>query len=257
MIFRTTRWLLAARPAAGDDVYMPDAASNTPSGIYCRKCGYDLRGQVAPYRCPECGLGWRWAKRGVILLLVAVVLGITVSCNHDGDGPVSPKLHQGSLDRESEDVRDRGAVRATTLSADEGTHPGKDIGNPIAARIELKFERDTWWCVYTVVNWGRSQAIVPDHPREVRVVFNGVTARGVTVAHYWLDRREDGGVSLGPGEGLIRMIELRGFAPRRARYTMTADFKSDQVGMFSTMGIEADLSSALNVNVSGGGGQKQ
>ena len=58
-----------------------------PGTIFCRKCGYDLRAQVAPFRCPECGrdfdpadrktfLGcpprgpaWRWAKRAVILLL--------------------------------------------------------------------------------------------------------------------------------------------------------------------------------------------
>ena len=76
---------------------MPDADSHLPGGIYCRKCGYDLRGQAGDgaHRCPECGRGfdpadgktfltrpprgaaWRWAKRGVIgLMAVGILLGM-------------------------------------------------------------------------------------------------------------------------------------------------------------------------------------
>ena len=76
---------------------MPDADSHLPGRIYCRKCGYDLRGQAGDgaHRCPECGrgfdpadgktfltrpprgAGWRWARRGVILLLaVGILLGM-------------------------------------------------------------------------------------------------------------------------------------------------------------------------------------
>ncbi|MFI5378752.1 MAG: hypothetical protein ACHRHE_05620 [Tepidisphaerales bacterium] len=71
---------------------MPDGDTNSAAGIYCRKCGYDLRAQAGPYRCPECGrnfdpadrktflarpprgAAWRWAKRGVLLLLLPGVL---------------------------------------------------------------------------------------------------------------------------------------------------------------------------------------
>lgn len=74
---------------------MLDANSNMPGEIYCRKCGYDLRGQAAAHRCPECGrefdpadfttffaqppdgARWRWTKRillGVLVLLVTIVL---------------------------------------------------------------------------------------------------------------------------------------------------------------------------------------
>jgi hypothetical protein len=64
------------------------------SGIYCRHCGYDLRAQPAPHRCPECGREfdpanrktfrprpprgalWRSAKRasGAFLALAFIVL---------------------------------------------------------------------------------------------------------------------------------------------------------------------------------------
>ena len=86
---------LAVLVAAGDDNHMSDADTNMPGGVYCRKCGYDLRAQTAPHRCPECGrnfdpadhktfltrpprgAGWRWAKRGVIgLLSVGLLLGL-------------------------------------------------------------------------------------------------------------------------------------------------------------------------------------
>ncbi len=58
---------------------------------FCRKCGYDLRAQVAPHRCPECGRNfdpadrktfltrpprgsaWRWARR---IILALVLLGL-------------------------------------------------------------------------------------------------------------------------------------------------------------------------------------
>ena len=70
---------------------MAHANHNTPSGIYCCKCGYDLRAQTAPHRCPECGRAFdpadrrtfltrpprgarRWAKRSVMVVLAVGVL---------------------------------------------------------------------------------------------------------------------------------------------------------------------------------------
>ena len=72
---------------------MPHGAGDI-SRIHCRKCGYDLRGQTAPYRCPECGtvfnpanrrtyrtrplrwaIGW-WVKRAILLLVLPVVLAV-------------------------------------------------------------------------------------------------------------------------------------------------------------------------------------
>ena len=48
---------LAARVGGGDDTLMPSVAIKS-GGIYCRKCGYDLRGQAEMHRCPECGQGF-------------------------------------------------------------------------------------------------------------------------------------------------------------------------------------------------------
>jgi hypothetical protein len=66
---------------------MPSGDNQLSGGIYCRKCGYDLRAQTAPHRCPECGrpfdpadrktflirpprgVMWRWTKRVAIMLL--------------------------------------------------------------------------------------------------------------------------------------------------------------------------------------------
>ena len=80
---------LAANVSGDDDTPMPAADTNLPGGIYCRQCGYDLRGQGDSHRCPECGrdfdpadgntflarpprgAGWRWAKRAAVGLRVA------------------------------------------------------------------------------------------------------------------------------------------------------------------------------------------
>ena len=74
---------------------MPTGDTHPPAGIYCRKCGYDLRAQTAPHRCPECGqpfdpadrktflshpprgAAWRWAKRAAFLLMPVLVLAIS------------------------------------------------------------------------------------------------------------------------------------------------------------------------------------
>ncbi len=66
---------------------MPSGASNLTAAIFCCACGYDLRGQPAPHRCPECGRAfdpanrktfltrpprgavWRWTRRTAVLLL--------------------------------------------------------------------------------------------------------------------------------------------------------------------------------------------
>ena len=75
------------------------------TGVYCRECGYDLRGQVgAEQRCPECGRGFdagdkrtfrrrplpggalRWWLRRVvaILLLLGFVLGTSLAWIYQG-----------------------------------------------------------------------------------------------------------------------------------------------------------------------------
>ncbi|MFI5381385.1 MAG: hypothetical protein ACHRHE_18975 [Tepidisphaerales bacterium] len=71
---------------------MAHTDNTTVSGIYCRNCGYDLRAQTAPHRCPECGRAfdpanlktfltrprrgavWRWAERSLLLLLLLAFL---------------------------------------------------------------------------------------------------------------------------------------------------------------------------------------
>ena len=86
---------LAPHPATGDDTHMPGAASNTSGEIHCRNCGYDLRAQTAPHRCPECGRTfdpanpktfclraprgavWRWAKRAAFVFLSIALLAAT------------------------------------------------------------------------------------------------------------------------------------------------------------------------------------
>ena len=68
---------------------MVHADSKTVNGIYCRKCGYDLRGQAGAHRCPKCGREFDpsdqktfltpprgamwWVKRFLILLLALAI----------------------------------------------------------------------------------------------------------------------------------------------------------------------------------------
>ena len=46
---------------------MAHADNNTSGFVYCRQCGYDLRAQVRPYRCPECGRTFDPANRKTVL----------------------------------------------------------------------------------------------------------------------------------------------------------------------------------------------
>ena len=82
-------------PDSGNETRMSPIAHETCSGVYCRKCSYDLRAQTASHRCPECGCAfdptncktfitrpsrgsvWRWTKRAAwTLLSMSFLLGM-------------------------------------------------------------------------------------------------------------------------------------------------------------------------------------